>query len=168
MYIETFSSIVWTAALVGAVISIYLARRHRQLRMKRLQILELLKGYFQGDMPADQLGQRTREITGRGFMHSTEFYSLAVAAFQRAMDAKLADQSHSWEDKRKLLGLFAALKNKFGLTDLFLVEAWRAGANRKRQINSNCFRSPVRQNRYHRTTVVIANSSRALSKNHYP
>ena len=127
MDIETFSSIVWTAALVGAVISIYLARRHRQLRMKRLQILELLKGYFQGDMPADQLGQRTREITGRGFMHSTEFYSLAVAAFQRAIDAKLADQSHSWEDKRKLLGLFAALKNEFGLTDLFQVEAWRAG-----------------------------------------
>ena len=127
MGIETFSGIVWTVALVGAVISIYLTRRHHRLRIKRLLILELLKGYFQGDMPADQLGQRAREITGRGFMQSTEFYSLAVAAFQRAMDAKLANQSHSWEDKRKLLGLFADLKNEFGLTDLFQVEAWRAG-----------------------------------------
>jgi len=118
MGIETFSGIVWTVALVGAVISIYLTRRHHRLRIKRLLILELLKGYFQGDMNADQFGQRTREITGRGFMQSTEFYSLAVAAFQRAIDAKLADHSHSWEDERKLLGLFAVLKNKFGLTDL--------------------------------------------------
>jgi hypothetical protein len=121
MDIETFSSIVWTAALVGAGISIYLARRHRRLRIERLLILELLKGYFQGDMPADQLGRRTREITGRRFMQSTEFHSLAVAAFQRAIDAKLADQSHSREDDRKLLGLFAALKNEFGLTDFFQV-----------------------------------------------
>jgi len=127
MDIETFSSIVWTAALVGAVIWIYLARRHRRLRIKRLLILELLKGYFQGEMPADQLGQRTREITGRGFVQSAEFHSLAVAAFQRAIDAKRADQSHSREDERKLLGLFAALKNEFGLTELFQVEAWRAG-----------------------------------------
>ena len=127
MDIETFSSIVWAVALVGAVVSIYLARRHRRLRIKRLLILELLKGYFQGDMPAEQLGQRACEITGRGFMQTTEFYSLAVAAFQRAIDAKLADQSHSREDERKLLGLFAALKNEFGLTDRFQVEAWRAG-----------------------------------------
>ena len=127
MDIETFSSIIWAVALVGAVIPIYLARRHRRLRVKRLLILELFKGYFQGDMPADQLGQRTREITGRAFMQSTEFYSLAVVAFQRAIDAKLADQPHSREDERKLLGLFADLKNKLGLTDLFQVEAWRAG-----------------------------------------
>ena len=127
MDIETFSSIVWTAALAAACISIYLARHRRRLRIKRLLILELLKGYFQGEVSADQLGQRTREITGRGFMHSTEFYSLAVAAFQRAIDAKRADQSHSREDERKLLGLFAALKNEFGLTELFQVEAWRAG-----------------------------------------
>jgi hypothetical protein len=127
MDIETFSSIVWAVALVGAVVSIYLARRHRRLRIKRLLILELLKGYFQGDMPADQLGQRAREITGRGFMQSAEFQSLAVAAFQRAIDTKLADQSHSREDERKLLGLFAVLKNEFGLTDRFQVEAWRAG-----------------------------------------
>ena len=127
MDIETFSSIVWTAALVGAVISIYLARRHRQLRMKRLQILELLKGYFQGDMPADQLGQRTREITHHHFIQSAEFHSLAIAAFQRAVDANFAHESHSKEDERKFLGLLAALKNEFGLTDLYQIEGWRAG-----------------------------------------
>ena len=127
MDIETFSSIVWTAALVGAVISIYLAHHHHVLRIKRLLILELLKGYFQGEMRADQLGQRARGIIGRGFMQSTEFHSLAVAAFQRAIDAKPADRSHSREDERKLLRLFAALKNEFGLTELFQVQAWRAG-----------------------------------------
>jgi hypothetical protein len=63
MDIESFSSIVWTAALVGAVISIYLAHHHHVLRIKRLLILELLKGYFQGNMAANQLGQRAREPT---------------------------------------------------------------------------------------------------------
>ena len=127
MDIEPFSIIVWTVTLVGAVISIYLAHHHRRLRIKRLRILELLKGYFRGDMPADQLGQRAREITSRGFMQGTEFHSLAVIAFQRAIDAKLADPSHSREEEKKLLGLFAALKNQFGLTDLFHVETSRAG-----------------------------------------
>jgi hypothetical protein len=127
MNIETFSSIGWTAALIGAVVSIYLAGRHRRLRIERLRVLEMLKGYFQGGTPADQLGLRMREITGRGFTQSVEFHSLAVVAFQRAIDGILADPSHSPEEERKLLGLFATLKNQFGLTELFQVEAWRAG-----------------------------------------
>ena len=127
MDIDTFSSIVWGAVLVGVLISIYFARRRRWRRTKRLKILELLKAYFQGGMPADQLGQRTREIAGHHFTRSAEFHSLAVAAFQRAIDAKPAHQSHSKGDERKLLGLFAVLKNEFGLTDLFQVEAQQAG-----------------------------------------
>ena len=66
-------------------------------------MMELLKGYFQGDMPADQLGQRTREIADHHFMQSAEFYSLAVAAFQGAVDAKLEYQAHPKEDERKFV-----------------------------------------------------------------
>jgi O-antigen/teichoic acid export membrane protein len=55
MDIDTFSSIVWGAVLVGVLISIYFARRRRWRRTKRLLILELLKAYFQSGMPADQL-----------------------------------------------------------------------------------------------------------------
>jgi hypothetical protein len=56
------------------------------------------------------------------------FASLAnIAAFQRAVDANFAHESHSQEDERKFLGLLAALKNEFGLTDLYQIEGWRAG-----------------------------------------
>jgi len=124
---DTIISIVGGALLVGVLIAIYSAFRRRRRRTKRMLIVELLKRYFQGDIPADQLGQRTREITGRHFTRSAEFYSLTVAAFQRAVDAKLASQGHSKEDERKLLNLFANLKKSFGLTDLYQTEAWRAG-----------------------------------------
>jgi hypothetical protein len=89
--------------------------------------MELLKRYFQGDMPADQLGERTREITDHHFMQNEELHSLAIAAFQRAVDANLTNQSHSREGERKLLGLLAALKYEFGLTDLYQIEGWRTG-----------------------------------------
>jgi len=124
---DTIIGIVWGAFLVGILISIYFAHRRRRRRTKRLLMMELLKRYFQGDMPADQLGQRTREIADYHFIRSAEFYSLAIAAFQGAVDAKLASQAHSKEDERKMLSLLAALKKEFGLTDLYHIEAWRAG-----------------------------------------
>jgi hypothetical protein len=124
---DTFSSIVWGAALVGIFISIYFARRRRARRTSRLLIMELLKRYFQGDMPADQLGKRTREIADHHFMQNEEFHSLAVAAFHRAVDADFTTQPESRDGERKLLGLFAALKYEFGLTDLYQIEGWRAG-----------------------------------------
>ena len=77
-------------------------------------------------MPADQLGQRARKITSRHFTGTSEFYSLAIAAFQSAVDAKVA-HLHSEKDERKLLRLLAALKNEFGLTDRYQIEGWRAG-----------------------------------------
>ena len=121
---ETFSLIVWGVVLIGTVVSIYFARRHRRRRTKRLLIMELLKQYFRGDIPADQLAQRTLEMTSRYFIQ-TEFQSLAVAAFQHSVDA--AHQSQVKEDDRKLLGLLADLKRKFGLTDLYQIEALNAG-----------------------------------------
>jgi hypothetical protein len=86
--------------------------------------MELLKQYFRGDILADQLAQHTREMTSRYFIQ-TEFQSLAVAAFQHAVDA--AHQLQVKEDDRKLLGLLADLKRKFGLTDLYQIETLNAG-----------------------------------------
>lgn len=123
---DAFGNIVGAAVLGGILISIYLVyRRHR--RSKWLLVTELLKGYFQGDMPADQLVRRTREITGRYFMPDAELYALVIAAFQGAVDARLAGQAPSKEGERKLLSLLAALKKEFGLPDLYRIEAWRAG-----------------------------------------
>ena len=119
--------IVWGVALLGILISIFLAYWSRRLRAKRLQLMDLFNGYFRGDVPADQLGQRTRQIASRHFMGGAEFYSLAIAAFQGAVDAKLAHQPHSEERQKKLLRLLAALKNEFGLTDRYLIEGWRTG-----------------------------------------
>ena len=83
---ETFSLIVWGVVLIGTVVSIYFARRHRRRRTQRLLIMELLKQYFRGDIFADQLAQRTLEMTSQYFIQ-TEFQSLAVAAFQHSVDA---------------------------------------------------------------------------------
>ena len=88
---------------------------------------ELLNRYFDGDLPADQVGQRAGEIASRRFLGSAEFYSLAISAFQRAADAKLPHQAHSIEDEKNLLRLLAALKREFGLTDRYQIEGWRAG-----------------------------------------
>lgn len=124
---DTIISIVWGACFVGILLYIYLAHRRRRLRAKRLMMMEFLKGYFQGDIPADQLSQRIRETVDRHFIRGAEFYSLAIAAFQGAVDARLRRQAYSKEDERKLLGLLAALKKEFGLTDRYQIEAWRAG-----------------------------------------
>ncbi len=112
--------------LIAIFLSLYLVYRRRRIRMKRLMV-ELLKGYFDGYMPADQVGQRTREIASRHFLRSAEFYSLAIAAFQSAADATLTHQALSKEDESKLLRLLAALKREFGLTDRYQIEGWRPG-----------------------------------------
>ena len=80
--------IVWGVLLLGIFLSILLAYRSRRLRAKRLLLMELFSGYFRGDMPADQVGQRVRQIASRHFTGSAEFFSLAIAAFQNAVDAR--------------------------------------------------------------------------------
>ena len=124
---DTFKYIVWGVLLLGSLISIFLPYRSRRLRAKRLQLIDLFNGYFRGDVFADQLGQRARQIVSRHFIGSAEFFSLAVAAFQSAVDAKLAHQPHSEERQKKLLRMLAALKNEFGLPDRLLIEGWRSG-----------------------------------------
>jgi hypothetical protein len=51
--------------------------RRRRTRTKRL-IGELLQGYFDGRMAADQLGRRSREIAGPGFLRSSKFHALTT------------------------------------------------------------------------------------------
>ena len=109
------------------LISFYFAHLRRRRRTERLLIMELLKRYFEGDISVGQLGQRAREIANRHFIQSAEFYSLAIAGFQRAVDTRLGSQTYSKEEETKLLSLLAALKNEFGLTDRYQVEAWRPG-----------------------------------------
>jgi hypothetical protein len=124
---DTIMYIVWGVLLLGSLISIFLPYRSRRLRAKRLQLIDLFNGYFRGDVFADQLGQRARQIVSRHFTGSAEFFSLAVAAFQSVVDTKLAHQPHSEERQKKLLRMLAALKNEFGLPDRLLIEGWRSG-----------------------------------------
>jgi hypothetical protein len=124
---DTLIYIVGGACLVGMLISACLAHWRGQRRTKRMLLMDLFKGYFRGNVPADQLGQRTRKIASRHFIGSPEFYSLAIAAFQSAVDAKLAHGPHPQDDEKKLLSLLAVLKNEFGLTDRYQIEGWRAG-----------------------------------------
>ena len=124
---DTIMYVVWGILLLGILIWFFLAYRSRQLRTKRLLLMDLFNDYFRGDVSADQLGQRTRQIADRHFIGSAAFYSVAVASFQNAVDTRLAHQPHSEERQRKLLRLLAALKNEFGLTDRYQTEGWRAG-----------------------------------------
>jgi hypothetical protein len=124
---DTIVLIVAGAVLAGVLISIYLAYWRRRLRRNRLTMTEHFKRYFQGDLQVDQLGRNIREIASRHFLRSAEFYSLAIAAFQHAVDAKPGRAADAKEAERKLLSLLAALKREFGLTDRYQIEAWKPG-----------------------------------------
>jgi hypothetical protein len=117
-------AIVLAALAVGSTAVYFLWGRRR--RAKRLTI-ELLNGYFQGSIDALQFARRLRESGDYGFTGSADFYALVTAAFQRATDAQLAHHAHSIEDENKLLRSLAALKEEFGLPDLYRIEAWRPG-----------------------------------------
>jgi len=124
---DTIPLIVSAVVLAAVLVGVYVAHRRRQHHFKRQLMMELFKSYFNGDVPADQLGRRTQQIVSQHFVQSPEFYSLAVAAFQGAMDAKLTRRPFAEEDERKLFGLMATLKNVFGIPDLYRIEAWRPG-----------------------------------------
>lgn len=114
----TIIGIVLGAVLVGILLAIYFAYRRRR-HIKRLLIMELLKGYFQGDMPADELAKRIRETAGQHFMRSAELHSLVIAAFQGAMAAIPTHRAPLLENEMKLVRLLAALRKEFGLTPYY-------------------------------------------------
>ena len=122
MDIDIFGSVVGAAVLVAILISLYFVYQ-RSRRTRRRLVMESLDEYFEGDVPADQLGKHMREIAGRHFMRGTELYSLVIAAFQGAVDARLGHKT-SEQDEKKLLSLLAALKKEFGLTDFYRIETF--------------------------------------------
>lgn len=124
---DTLSSVVGGAIFIGILVSIYFAHWRRRRSTKRQLIQELLKRYFEGGIPPDQLARRTREIAAYYLARDAELYSLVTAAFQGAVDARPADQAHSKGDEGKLLSLLAASKREFGLTDRYQIDVWRAG-----------------------------------------
>ena len=116
------------AALAAAVILIWLVYRQRRMRARRL-VTGVLGEYFNSDMPAGQLGRRSRDVASSHFLLSPEFYSLAVAAYQNAFDAKFPkhagfeDENHErFEGESKLMRRLASLKKEFGLTDRYRFE----------------------------------------------
>src|SRR5271166_4792514 len=117
--------IIVLAVLAVGSAAVYLLWNRRR-RAKRLT-MELLNGYFQGDIDARQFARRMRESGDYGFTGDAEFYALVTAAFQRAADAQLAHHPHTKEDESKLLRSLAALKEELGLPDLYRTEAWRLG-----------------------------------------
>jgi hypothetical protein len=70
--------------------------------------------------PKSALGGRPRLSRGKRIVPET------VRAFQKAVEKRLPP-NHSQKDEATLLGLLAALKNEFGLTDRYRTEGWRAG-----------------------------------------
>ena len=124
---DTMIGVAGAALAAAAVfIFIWLAFQRRRNRMRRLTN-GLLAAYFNGDIPADQLDKRSRDIASRHFLLSPEFYSLAIAAFQSAFDAKFPKHARFDEDESKLVRRLAALKKEFGLTDRYHNEGWRPG-----------------------------------------
>jgi uncharacterized protein YeeX (DUF496 family) len=126
MDIDVFSSIVWATALIGVLISFCLSQWRRRQRTKRLLMKDLLKRYFQNDMPANELRSRIRKMGNYYFMRSSELFALVIAAFQGAVDEGLAHREDFKKSERKLLAQLAALKKELGLTDLYQIEGWRA------------------------------------------
>jgi hypothetical protein len=114
------------ALIVVLLVAAYIIRWLR-LRETKRRMGEFLAGYFNGDLPIDQLARRAREVASRRFMGSPECQALVQAAFQRSAEAKLAGKAHSLEIERQLLNALADVKSEFGLPDRYRSEGWRAG-----------------------------------------
>lgn len=78
----------------------------------RQQIAEHLKWYFQSDMSAELLRKGAQEISQRHFVSSAELHSLAIMAFNDAVDAIVEHQAPSRDQENKL----ALLQKEFALT----------------------------------------------------
>ena len=124
---DTVSMIAGGVVLAGILIFIVVGYWRRRRRAKRRMILDLLLGYFLDEVPIDQTSKRTRAIAGQSLMRETELYPLVTSAFHGAFDAKIANRAHAENEERHLLGLLAALKREFGLTDRYQIEGWRPG-----------------------------------------
>jgi hypothetical protein len=124
---DAVTLIISAALLAAALLVLFVGHLRRRNHLKRQLVMDLLKSYFKGEVPANQLGRRRREIVSEHYTYSNEFYSLVVSAFQTAVDASFSQQPRTEHAERKLLSAMATLKHEFGLTDRYQVEAWRPG-----------------------------------------
>ena len=114
-----------SAGCAAAAILIYLVYWHRRHRAsKRMQ--SLLEDYFDEKIDVEEVGRQARAAVGRSFLGGNESFAGTIRAFHKAVDKRLPP-GHSQKEEAKLLGLLAALKNEFGLTDRYQIEGWRAG-----------------------------------------
>ena len=118
---------IGVAALVAVLLVVAYVVRGSRLRETNRRIGECLAGYFNGDLPLDQLARRAREVASRSFMGSPECQALVQAAFQRAAEAKLVGKAHSLDTEKELLAALAAVRAEFGLPERYQNEGWKAG-----------------------------------------
>jgi len=118
---------VGVAVLVAVLLVVAYLIRWLRLRETKRRMGEFLAGYFNGDLPLDQLGRRAREVASGSFMGSPECQALVQSAFQRSAEAKLAGKAHSLEIEKQLLTALADVKSEFGLPDRYQNEGWKAG-----------------------------------------
>jgi hypothetical protein len=55
MRIDTITLIISGALLAAALVFLFVAHLRRSHHLKRLLLMDLLKGYFKGDVPAKEL-----------------------------------------------------------------------------------------------------------------
>jgi hypothetical protein len=116
---------IFCAGCVAVAILIYIVFQRRRSRAVNL-LRSLLKDYFDGKIGVEALGQKARAAVGHVFLGGNVSFAESIRAFQIAVDKRLPP-NHSQKDEGELLGLLAALKNEFGLTDRYQIEGWRAG-----------------------------------------
>jgi hypothetical protein len=124
---ERTATNVGAAALIAVLLVAAYVIRWLRLRQAKQRMAECLAGYFNGDLPLDQLARRAQEIASRRFTGSPACQALVQAAFQRSAEAKLAGKAHSLEAEKKLLTALADVKSEFGLPDRYQNEGWKAG-----------------------------------------
>jgi len=118
---------VGVAALVAAAVIVAYVVRSVRLRETKRRMEEFLAGYFNGDLPLDQLARRADEVASRRFIGSPECQAVVQTAFQRAAEAKLVGNGHTQEVEKKLLTALAGVRSEFGLPERYKNEGWKAG-----------------------------------------
>jgi hypothetical protein len=122
---DTITLVISALLLAVALFVLFAGHRRRRRHRERLRVTDLLKNYFKGDVPANQIHQRIRDIVSRNFMGTDEFYALVVSAFQGAVDESPTQPTPAKQAERKLLSAMAVLKNECGLTDRYQIDPWR-------------------------------------------
>ena len=118
---------VGVAALIAALLIAAYVIHWLRLRQTRRRMGEFLAGYFNGDLPLDQLARRARDVASQRFIGSPECQALVQAAFQRAAERKLAGKAHSLQIEKQLVAALADVKSEFGLPERYRSEGWRVG-----------------------------------------